>query len=298
MVYHKPILLDECINGLQIKPNGIYVDCTFGGGGHSKAILKHLKSGRLIGFDQDSAVLKNIPDDDRFIFVQGNFRFLRNFLKYHKISQVDGVLADLGVSWHHFDTPERGFSFRLDGALDMRMNQQAELTAEDVLNSYSETELERIFKTYGEVYNSRQLSGIIASGRLEKRISSVKKFLEIIHSCIPAKNNHQYLACVFQALRMEVNQEVRNLTEMLMQTVELVKKGGRLAVITYHSIEDKLVKNFTRSGNFKGIIEKDFYGNINAPFSPVNTRVIVPTAAEVENNSRARSAKLRIAERN
>lgn len=298
MVYHKPVLLEECVEGLQIKPGGIYVDCTFGGGGHSREILKHLKTGKLLSFDQDLAAFNNAPEDERFIFVQANFRFLKNFLRYHGVTQVDGILADLGVSWHHFDSPERGFSFRFDGALDMRMNQKDELTAGYIVNTYPEPELAHIFFEYGDVKNARQLARLVAEGRIKKKIERVNEFLEVIRPSIPSKNNHSYLACVFQALRMEVNHEVRNLKELLMQSAEALKPGGRLAVISYHSIEDKLVKNFTRTGNFEGQVQKDFFGNVQAPLKPVNSKVIAPSAAEIEKNNRARSARLRIAERN
>ena len=296
--YHRPVLLDECIQGLQIKPTGIYVDCTFGGGGHSMAILSKLTTGKLVAFDQDPESYANAPDDNRFVFVAANFRFLKNFLRYHGIRQVDGILADLGVSWHHFDTPERGFSFRFDGDLDMRMNQSESFTAEELLNTYPGEKLASLFFEYGELKNSRQLSKLIVNGRQTKRIKRVNELLEMIAPSIPPRNNHSYLACVFQALRMEVNQEVRNLKEMLGQAGQSLKKGGRLAVISYHSIEDKLVKNFTRTGNFDGQVTKDFYGNVEAPFTPVNSRVIAPSEQEVEENNRARSAKLRIASKN
>ena len=298
MPYHKPVLLDECISGLQIKPEGIYVDCTFGGGGHSKEILKHLETGKLIAFDQDPEAKENIEKDKRFIFAESNFRFLKNFLKYHQFAKVDGILADLGVSWHHFDTPERGFSIRYDGKLDMRMNQNAELTAEIVLNEYPMHSLDRIFRDYADLHNSHLLAKTIIRERDSTRISTVFQFIQIIDSCVPKKNNNQYLAQVFQALRIEVNQEMTTLKEMLLQTIEVLNTGGRLAVITYHSMEDKLVKNFMKTGNFEGKQEKDFYGNLIAPLTLINNKVITPSEKELEENNRSRSAKLRVAVRN
>jgi len=298
MPYHKPVLLDECISGLQIKPEGIYVDCTFGGGGHSKEILKHLETGKLIAFDQDPEAKENIEEDKRFIFAESNFRFLKNFLKYHQFARVDGILADLGVSWHHFDTPERGFSIRYDGNLDMRMNQNAGLTAEIVVNDYPMQSLDRIFRDYADLHNSHMLAKTIIRERESARISRVFQFIQIIDSCVPKKNNNQYLAQVFQALRIEVNQEMTTLKEMLLQTIEVLNTGGRLAVITYHSMEDKLVKNFMKTGNFEGKQEKDFYGNLIAPLTLINNKVITPSEKELEENNRSRSAKLRVAVRN
>ena len=298
MLYHKPVLLDECISGLQIKPEGIYVDCTFGGGGHSREILKNLEKGKLIAFDLDPEAKENIEEDEHFIFAESNFRFLKNFLKYHQIGMVDGILADLGVSWHHFDTPERGFSIRFDGNLDMRMNQKAELTAETILNEYSLTALDKIFREYAEVHNAHNLAKTIVHERTGARISKVFQFIGIISSCVPKKNSNQYLAQVFQALRMEVNEEMRNLKELLLQTIDVLNRGGRLAVITYHSLEDKLVKNFMKTGNFEGRQEKDFYGNLLAPLTLLNNKVITPSEKELDENNRSRSAKLRIAVRN
>ena len=298
MPYHKPVLLDECISGLQIKPEGIYVDCTFGGGGHSKEILKHLETGKLIAFDQDPEAKENIEEDKRFIFAESNIRFLKNFLKYHQFARVDGILADLGVSWHHFDTPERGFSIRYDGNLDMRMNQNAGLTAEIVVNDYPMQSLDRIFRDYADLHNSHMLAKTIIRERESARISRVFQFIQIIDSCVPKKNNNQYLAQVFQALRIEVNQEMTTLKEMLLQTIEVLNTGGRLAVITYHSMEDKLVKNFMKTGNFEGKQEKDFYGNLIAPLTLINNKVITPSEKELEENNRSRSAKLRVAVRN
>jgi 16S rRNA (cytosine1402-N4)-methyltransferase len=298
MLYHKPVLLEECINGLHIKPEGIYVDCTFGGGGHSREILKYLKNGKLIAFDQDSDARENNIADDRFIFAESNFRFLKNFLKYHNIARVDGILADLGVSWHHFDTPERGFSIRFDGNLDMRMNQNSGLTAETIINEYTLANLDKIFREYAEVHNAHQLAKVIISARENARINRVFQFIEIISSCVPKKNNNQYLAQIFQALRIAVNQEMKALKEMLLQTIEVLSSGGYLVVITYHSLEDKLVKNFMKTGNFEGKLEKDFYGNMIAPLKLLNNRVIIPSEKELAENNRSRSAKLRIAMRN
>ncbi len=298
MLYHKPVLLEECISGLQIKPEGIYVDCTFGGGGHSKEILKQLDKGKLIAFDQDPEAKENIEEDVRFIFAESNFRFLKNFLKYHQITKVDGILADLGVSWHHFDTPERGFSIRYDGNLDMRMNQNALLTAEKVVNEYPMQSLDKIFRDYSDLHNAHLLAKIIVRERESVRISKVFQFIGLIDSCVPKKNNNQYLAQVFQALRIEVNQEMTTLKEMLLQTIDVLNEGGRLAVITYHSMEDKLVKNFMKTGNFEGKQDKDFYGNLIAPLTLLNNKVITPSVKELDENNRSRSAKLRIAVRN
>jgi 16S rRNA (cytosine1402-N4)-methyltransferase len=297
MLYHKPVLLDACISGLEIKPDGIYVDCTYGGGGHASAILVKLKKGKLFAFDQDEDARQNRTEDKRLVFIEGNFRFLKNFLKYHGVDKVDGILADLGVSSHHFDTPGRGFSFRHDSILDMRMNQRAEVTAATILNNYDERKLTAIFWEYGEIKNNRELVRLIVQGRKDHEIKGIQQFLEIIKPCVHPRLQNQYLAKVFQALRIEVNSEIDNLKELLGQVPELLKPGGRLAVISYHSLEDKLVKNFMKAGNLKGEIEKDFYGNPQGPFKLVNTGGTVPTEKEIEENNRARSARLRIAER-
>jgi len=297
MAYHTPVLLKESVEGLKIKPNGIYVDVTFGGGGHSREILNQLKTGKLIAFDQDEDALKNIIDDKRFLFAHHNFRFLKNFLKYYKINQVDGIIADLGVSSHHFDQPERGFSFRFEGKLDMRMNQQAKVSAADILNNYEERELLRIFWEYGELQNARTLTKAIINGRSSKTLTDIKDLVDLLMPFLPKHAEHKFLAKVFQALRIEVNREMEYLQSMLLQTIDVIKPGGRLVVLTYHSLEDRLVKNFIKSGKFEGEAEKDFYGNLKVPFVAVNRKIIVPSEKEINDNNRARSAKLRIAER-
>jgi 16S rRNA (cytosine1402-N4)-methyltransferase len=297
MAYHTPVLLKESVEGLQIKPDGIYVDVTFGGGGHSREIIKHINTGKLVAFDQDDDALPNLINDKRFVFINHNFRFLKNFLKYHDIDKVDGILADLGVSSHHFDDPERGFSFRFDGELDMRMNQSAKVSAKNIVNEYDEADLARLFWEYGELKNSRKLAKVIADKRSEKNIETVKELTDTLMAFLPKHAEHKFLAKVFQALRIEVNREMEFLKEMLLQTTEVLKPGGRLVVITYHSLEDRLVKNFIRSGLFKGEAEKDFYGIADVPFEAVNRKIIVPTDDEIKENNRARSAKLRIAKK-
>jgi 16S rRNA (cytosine1402-N4)-methyltransferase len=273
------------------------VDCTFGGGGHSRAILDKLTTGRLIAFDQDQDAWKNKPNDDRLILVQGNFRYLRNYLRYHNAEKVDGILADLGVSSHHFDDETRGFSFRFDTGLDMRMNQAAELTAEKVLNEYSVDELKTIFKVYGELNTGGRIAGFIDRFRKQQKIETVEQFKEILKPILPPKAQSKVLAQVFQALRIEVNQEMEALKEMLLQTALVLKPRGRLVVITYHSLEDRLVKNYIKNGMFVGEPEKDLYGHVSVPFATVNRKIIIPDEEEILRNSRARSAKLRIAER-
>jgi len=297
MAYHTPVLLKESIDGLNIKPDGIYVDVTFGGGGHSREIIKHLKTGKLIAFDQDNDAQQNLIDDKRFLFVNHNFRFLKNFLKYYKIEKVDGVLADLGLSSHHIDQPERGFSFRYDGKLDMRMNQSAKLSAHEIVNTYSEQQLSKIFWEYGELDNGRKLAKAIITGRQVSEIKDIKALVDVLTPFLPKHAEHKFLAKVFQALRIEVNREMDFLKDMLGQTIDVIKPQGRLVVITYHSLEDRLVKNFIKSGLFEGEAEKDFFGNTKTPFVAVNRKIIVPTDKEIEENNRARSAKLRIAER-
>jgi 16S rRNA (cytosine1402-N4)-methyltransferase len=297
MDYHTPVLLTESIDGLQIKPQGVYVDVTFGGGGHSREILKKLNKGKLVAFDQDDDALQNLIDDERFIFVNHNFRFLKNFLKYHGFETVDGILADLGVSSHHFDQPERGFSFRYDGGLDMRMNRSAKVSAKDIINQYPEQELAKIFWEYGELKNSRKLAKVIVNNRTDKEINTIKSFTDLLMPFIPKHAEYKFLAKIFQALRIEVNREMDFLKEMLLQTTEVIKPGGRLVVITYHSLEDRLVKNFIKHGKFEGEAEKDFYGRTNVPFKAINRKVIIPDKKEIEENNRARSAKLRIAEK-
>lgn len=296
-MYHIPVLLHESIKGLNIKPDGIYVDVTFGGGGHSRQILKKLKTGRLIAFDQDKDARKNSIEDERFTFVHGNFQFISNYLRYLKIKKVDGILADLGVSSHHFDTPERGFSFRFDAELDMRMNQNANVKASDILNNYKADELQRIFTVYGEIKNPVFLTNKIISYRSENEFKENKDIFKIIPEKFLKSNKNQYLAKIFQALRIEVNKELDCLKEFLIQTTDLLNNKGRLVIISYHSLEDRLVKNFMKTGNLEGKIEKDFYGNFEKPFKVLTKRIITPTDNEIKNNNRARSAKLRIAEK-
>ncbi len=296
-LYHVPVLLEESVSGLNIDPEGVYLDLTFGGGGHSREILRHLGGGCLIGFDQDSDALANVPDDSRFIFVNHNFRYLRNFLRYCGYDNADGILADLGVSSHEFDEAGRGFSFRFDAELDMRMNRRGRLKATDILNSYSEEELIRVFREYGEVDNARGLVSLIIKAREEKPIGRSEEFLQVIAPRVPKQKEKKYLAQVYQALRIEVNGELDALKEMLQQAELALRPGGRLVVITYHSLEDRIVKNFLKSGNFEGKIEKDFYGHVKRNFELVNRKVIVPSDEEIERNPRARSAKLRIAEK-
>jgi 16S rRNA (cytosine1402-N4)-methyltransferase len=295
MEYHRPVLLNESIHGLNIKPDGIYVDVTYGGGGHSKEILSQLKNGRLVGFDQDEDAAMNIPDDKRFIFVKHNFRFLKNFLSYYDITAIDGLIADLGVSSHHFDTPQRGFSFRFNGNLDMRMNTKSEFSAQELVNSYTLDELTHIFREYGELDNARNVARKIIDARRDKPLVEIRDLLDAIATCLPKKNENQFLAKIFQAMRIEVNKEIDYLKDMLVQAVELLKPEGRLVVISYHSLEDRLVKNYMKSGRFDGEVETDLYGNIKRPLDPINRKVIIPEEDELKINSRARSAKLRIA---
>ena len=296
--YHIPVMLNECMEGLAIKPDGVYVDVTFGGGGHSKEILSRLgKKGTLYGFDQDADAENNIPEDDRFVFVRSNFRYLSNFMRFHGETEIDGLLADLGVSSHHFDDKDRGFSFRFQGMLDMRMNTRAGKTAADILNTYTEEALSTLFYLYGELKNSRKLASVIVKARETKPLETTDEFLALITPYIGKDKEKKMLAQVFQALRIEVNDEMRALREMLQQAMRLLKPGGRLVVMTYHSLEDRLVKNFFKSGNFEGTISQDFFGNIQSPFRMINNKVITPSSEEVEVNPRSRSAKLRIAEK-
>ncbi len=297
MHYHNPVLLKECIDGLNINPEGVYVDVTFGGGGHSREILKQLTTGKLYAFDQDEDAVKNSIDDDRFVLIKQNFRYLKNFLKMYDTLPIDGLLADLGVSSHQFDEAERGFSIRFDARLDMRMDQNAKQTAAEVLNTYSEEDLKRIFRLYGEVENAGYLASIIFHNRKDKQIVTVNDLKAMIVKCVKRGRENQYYAQVFQALRIEVNKELDVLQDLLMQSLEVLKPGGRLVVISYHSLEDRLVKNIMRSGKFEGDVEKDFYGNPLTPFTQITRKPIVPSEKENEENSRARSAKLRIAEK-
>jgi 16S rRNA (cytosine1402-N4)-methyltransferase len=296
-VYHVPVLLKESVSGLEIKADGDYVDVTFGGGGHSREIFSHLVSGRLFAFDQDKDASSNIIHNDRFFFIRHNFKYIRNFLKYYDVDQVDGILADLGVSSHDFDVAERGFSFRFDGNLDMRMNRDSDQTAADVVNTYSEDQLRTIFREYGEIDNAGRLAKQLVSARSIKPINTIEQFRESISSCVPKMQESKYLAKVFQALRIETNKEMDVLQEFLEQSIQLLKPGGRLVVITYHSLEDRMVKNFIRSGDLSGKQEKDFYGNVESPLIAINRKVIVPSEEEIEINPRARSGKLRIAEK-
>ncbi len=294
--YHVPVMLRECMDALDIKPDGVYVDVTFGGGGHSKEILKHLRDkGRLLAFDQDEDAQRNIPNDDRLTFIDQNFRFLKNYCRLYGAIPVDGVLADLGVSSHQFDQPERGFSIRFDAELDMRMDQGGELTAKEVVNSYSEEDLHRIFGMYGEIQNAKSLAKAIVTARLNRSISTIAELKDVIKKLIPKGKENKYLAQVFQALRIEVNQELEALQEFLTQAVDILKPGGRLVVMSYHSLEDRLVKNFIAKGKFKGEVEKDFFGNEIKPMESVTRKAIVATDEEVATNNRARSAKLRVA---
>ncbi len=298
MPYHIPALLMETVDGLNIKPDGVYVDVTFGGGGHSREIMHRLgKKGKLVSFDQDLDAYANRIDDPRFVFVRSNFRYLKNFLRYHGIEKVDGVLADLGVSFHHFDVASRGFSFRMDGELDMRMNVKASQKASDVLNEYSEEDLTRIFRVYGELAQPQKMARAVVRAREEKPFVMVQDLLSVAEKLIAKERAKKELACVFQALRIEVNKEMEALKQMLTQTSEVLKEGGRLSVLSYHSLEDRLVKNFMKTGNFEGKAEKDFFGNMIAPLKMTSNKVIVPSAEEVERNPRSRSAKLRIAEK-
>ena len=297
-VYHIPALLDACMAGLAVQPDGTYVDVTFGGGGHSRAILERLgDKGRLYAFDQDEDACVNRIEDNRFTFVRSNFRFLKNFMRYYDVDSIDGLLADLGVSFHHFDASERGFSFRFDGALDMRMNRRARTTAADIIESYTQEQLSDIFYLYGELRSARKIAGAVVSARRVQKIDTTTRLVEVVSPYIDKRQEKKELAQLFQALRIEVNQEMEALRRMLLSACELVRPGGRIAILTYHSLEDRLVKNFFKTGNFEGRVEKDFFGRIESPIRPVNNKVIVPDDDEVIRNPRARSAKLRIAEK-
>lgn len=296
--YHVPVLLHACVEGLNIRPDGTYVDVTFGGGGHSREILTRLVNGKLYGFDQDEDAERNAFGDPRFVFVRSNFRYLSNFLRYYQVNEVDGILADLGVSSHHFDDSERGFSFRFeDGLLDMRMNRKAGKKASDIVNTYSEEQLAQVFFKYGELKNARRLAASLVKARCKVPIETIAAFLDVVKPVLGKEKEKKDLARAFQALRMEVNQETEVLEQMLQQALAALKPGGRLVVITYHSLEDRLVKNFMKTGNFEGRIEQDFYGNFMTPFRLINNKVVVPDREEQERNPRSRSAKLRIAEK-
>ena len=296
-MYHNPVLLKESVEGLNIKSDGLYVDVTYGGGGHSREILKHLTTGKLYAFDQDDDAFANRITDEKLILIKQNFRYMKNFLKMYNALPVDGILADLGVSSHQFDEGTRGFSTRFEGVLDMRMDQSGKETAADIINHYEEQALIKIFSEYGEVENSKRLAACIVKERAVKPIKTTEELKQAIISCTPKMKPQQYLAKVFQALRIAVNRELDVLQEFLMQCTEVLKPGGRLAVISYHSLEDRLVKNFIRSGNFEGKVEQDFYGNKLVNFKAVNRQIITPSEAELIDNSRSRSAKLRIAEK-
>ena len=297
IVYHIPAMLTECIDGLNIKPNGIYVDVTFGVGGHSRAIIKKLgKNGKLFSFDQDIDAYANRIEDERFTFVHSNFRYIKNFLRYHGIEKVDGILGDLGVSFHHFDAPERGFTFRNDAPLDMRMNQSASIDAKTVVNEYTEEQLCHILNTFGEIKRPMPFARAIIKAREEKQICTTTELLSIIRPLINPKQEKKELAQIFQALRIEVNGEMDVLRDFMESTKQVLKPGGRLVVLTYHSLEDRMVKNFIRSGNIEGKIEKDFFGNSNTPWKPITKGVQTPSDEEISANPRSRSAKLRVAE--
>ena len=295
--YHVPVLLKQSVEGLVVDPDGVYVDATFGGGGHSREIVSRLSSkGHLYGFDQDADTMNNIIDDKRFTFVYSNFRYMRNFMRWYGHQEVSGILADLGVSWHHFDDSTRGFSFRFEGPIDMRMNQKDGIKASDILNDYPEERLAQLFWLYGELQNGRQLAGAIGRARKNSRLETVTQLLDAVRPVIGREREKKDTAKLFQALRMEVNHEVDALREMLESSVQLLGKGGRLVVITYHSIEDRMVKNLMKSGNIEGEIRTDFYGNREVPFKAIG-KPVVPDAAEQAANPRSRSAKLRIAEK-
>lgn len=296
-IYHIPALLYPCMEGLDIKPDGTYVDVTFGGGGHSKEILRRLgPNGRLFSFDQDADAQRNIVDDPRFTFVCSNFKYLQNFLEYHNINKVDGILADLGVSSHHFDEQSRGFSFRFEAELDMRMNTKASQKASDIVNKYDEEQLADLFYYYGEIKNARKLASVIVKKRSTQPINTTGDLLQVVEPLFGQDRQKKEVTKVFQALRIEVNHEMDALKRMLEQTKEVLKPGGRLVVLTYHSLEDRIVKNFMKAGNCDGKVEQDFFGNRNTPFKLVNNKVIVPDDQEIADNPRSRSAKLRAAE--
>jgi 16S rRNA (cytosine1402-N4)-methyltransferase len=296
-MYHRPVLLTESIEGLSLKQGGIYVDATFGGGGHSREILRQLEGGQLIAFDQDEEAIANLPEDDRICLVNRNFRYLIHFLRYLDAIPVDGILCDLGVSSHQIDSPERGFSTRFDGELDLRMNRNKALTAKKVVNTFTEEKLSDILHFYGEIDNARKSAAAIVSARSKSEIHSTSDLRSALRNCMPRGKENQYLAQVFQALRIEVNQELEALREFLEQSEKVLRPGGRLVMIAYHSLEDRLVKNFMRNGNMEGKAEKDFYGNLRTPFHLVTRKPMTASEEEISENPRARSAKMRIAEK-
>jgi 16S rRNA (cytosine1402-N4)-methyltransferase len=298
MEYHNPVLLKETVDGLNIKPNGIYVDVTFGGGGHSKEILSRLdNNGKLFAFDQDTDALNNVIDDERFVLINENFRFIKRFLRFHGIKKVDGILGDFGVSSHQFDVAERGFSTRFEADLDMRMNQNDALSAYEVVNDYDEKELKRVFVDFGELKNGGAMANVIVTARSDKKIKSSEQLKEVLARFLPGHKANKILAQIYQAIRIEVNQEIEVLKEFLVQTLDLLEVGGRISLISYHSLEDRQVKRFIKNGMFEGEPEKDFFGNFKVPFKSIG-KLVVPSAQEIEVNNRARSAKLRIAEKN
>ena len=298
MMYHVPVLLHESVEGLNINPKGVYIDATFGGGGHSTAILKQLDGGHLFGFDQDDDARKNALQSEQFTFVYHNFAYVKNFMQYYGIPQVDGILADLGVSSHHFDDAERGFSFRFDGPLDMRMDRSVKKSAANVVNEYDELSLTAVFKNYGEIANARRLAQEIIARRKEAPILTTGDLKQIGTKFCNPQTESKYLSQIFQALRIEVNHEMQALKDFLEGGLQILRPGGRFVVITYHSLEDRMVKNFFKSGNVNGDVEQDFFGNVKTPFTLISKKVIVPGAEELERNNRARSAKLRIVEKN
>ncbi|MCC8360110.1 16S rRNA (cytosine(1402)-N(4))-methyltransferase RsmH [Salinimicrobium sediminilitoris] len=298
MSYHNPVLLKESVDGLNIQPSGVYVDVTFGGGGHSREILSRLgPQGKLYAFDQDKDALENKIDDERFTLINENFRFIKRFLRFYGVKKVDGILGDFGVSSHQFDVAERGFSTRFESKLDMRMDQGSSLSAFEVVNNYEERQLKAVLFNYGELRSAPKIARTIISARKEEEISTSERLKEVLKPFLPVGREHKVLAQVYQAIRIEVNQEIEVLKEFLLQTENLLKPGGRLSLISYHSLEDRLVKRYIRSGMFEGEPEKDFYGNISVPFQKVG-KMIVPSSEEIKKNNRARSARLRIAERN
>lgn len=297
-IYHIPALLNESVGGLNVHPGGVYVDVTFGGGGHSCEILSRMDAaGRLFGFDQDADAERNVVGDGRFTFVRSNFRYLKNWMRYYGVEQIDGLLADLGVSSHHFDDFQRGFSFRCDAPLDMRMNQRAQTTAADVVNDYTEEQLADIFYLYGELKSARKIASTLVKARQSQRIETTQQFLQAVEPMFKREKEKKQMAQLFQALRIEVNHEMEALKDMLLAATDLLKPGGRLSVISYHSLEDRIVKNVMKTGNAEGKLQQDFYGRSTTPFKLVNNKVIVPTCEEQERNPRSRSAKLRIAEK-
>lgn len=295
--YHIPVMLQPCIEGLAIDPNGVYLDLTFGGGGHAREILNKLDKGHLYGFDQDEDAIANAPDDERFTFVHANFRDIKRFLRLYGVDEVHGILADLGISSHQIDEPSRGFSTRFAGDLDMRMNQSGNITAADILNSYDENELHKILGQYGEIKNAKTLARAIVSERIQEPINTIDRFKAILDKFAPRAKEFKYYAQVFQALRIVVNDEMGALRDMLEQSTELLRSKGRLVIMSYHSLEDRLVKNYFNKGKFHGDVEKDFYGNLIRPLAPINKKAITASPEEIAQNNRARSAKLRIAEK-